>query len=319
MTVTVKVMTYNILECGMRPEMAQRVHDAGQVIAAAAPDVCMLQEIGNLDALQTLAEAAGMEYQVLDAAGASMPAYEPGSVHFGVALMWRPSTITPIPGTLRLIAGAAFFHGIAAVLARIGDPVDGPIIQLAVTHLTPWRLPRAAEAEQIAATMTIPSIRWPLAYAEHAWPGILGSDSNELTADLVPGPNGSLRYHSPDIYEDAEWFPSLQHQCDVRDDLETGRREYHADRNAGRQLRNLGLYEAAAVLGIAPLLTTGHGKDDSFGKQGMRRPIDHIRVTGGKGIDLRGALRAAYVVDERMVPGVESVSDHLPAIVELQV
>jgi endonuclease/exonuclease/phosphatase family metal-dependent hydrolase len=260
-----------------------------------------------------------MEYRVLGPAGESTPAYEPGSVHFGVALMWRPSMVTPIPGTLRLIAGAAFFHGIVALLARIGDPVDGSIIQLAASHLTPWRLPRAAEAEQIAATMTIPSIRWPAAYAQHAWPGIIGTDSNELTADLVDGPNGALRHHSPDIYEHADWFPSLQYQCEVRYDLASGRREYHADRNAGEQFCNLGLYEAAAVLGIDPLLTTGHWKDDSFAKQGMCRPIDHVRVTGGEGIDLRDALRAAYVVNERMASGVESVSDHLPAMVELEV
>ena len=155
MTTTVKVMTWNILECGLRPEMAQRVRDAGEVIAAAAPDVCMLQEIGNLDALHTLADTAGLDYQAPGLTGETTPAYEPGSVGFGVALMWRPTVITPVPGTLRLISGPNYFHGIAAVLARIGDPVDGPILQFAASHLTPWRLPRAIEAEQIAAAVTM--------------------------------------------------------------------------------------------------------------------------------------------------------------------
>lgn len=319
MTTTVKVMTWNILECGMRPEMSQRVRDAAEVIAAAAPDVCMLQEIGNLDALHTLADIAGLDYQALDVAGTSTPAYEPGSVGFGVALMWRPTVITPVPGTLRLIGGPPFFHGIAAVLARIGDPIDGPILQFAASHLTPWRLPRAIEAEQIAATMTIPSIRWPLAYAQQAWPAVLGTDSNELTADPVPFRDGALRYHSPDIYEHAEWFPSLQYQCEVRTDLDSGRRIYHADRSAGEQFYNLGLYEAAAVLGIDPLATTGHWADDSYGQQGMQRPIDHLRVTGGEGIDLRHSIRAAYVIDGDRVPGIEKVSDHLPAMMELEI
>lgn len=319
MTTTVKVMTWNILECGMRPEMAQRVRDAGEVIAAAAPDVCMLQEIGNLDALDTLADAAGLHYQAPGLTGETTPAYEPGSVGFGVALMWRPRMITPVPGTLRLISGPNYFHGIVAVLARIGDPVDGPILQFAASHLTPWRLPRAIEAEQIAAAVTIPSTRWPLAYAQQAWPAVLGTDSNGLTADLVEFRDGSLRYHSPDIYEHAEWFPSLQYQCEVRTDLDSGRRFYHADRAAGEQLYNLGLYEAAAVLGIDPLVTTGHGADDSFGQQGMQRPIDHLRVTGGQGIDLRGAIRDAYVIDGDRVPGIEKVSDHLPAMMELEI
>ena len=55
MSAPLKVMTWNILECGKRPEMAHRVRAATEVIAAAAPDVCMLQEITSLQALQELA------------------------------------------------------------------------------------------------------------------------------------------------------------------------------------------------------------------------------------------------------------------------
>ena len=107
----------------------------------------------------------------------------------GVALMWRSPMVTPIPGTLRLISGASFYHGIVAVLARIGDPVDGPIIQLAGfqrVHLEP------GESHDLSFTVGRDQLR--MLDAKMKWvvePGtfriLVGSSSKDLRlrGDLI--------------------------------------------------------------------------------------------------------------------------------------
>jgi hypothetical protein len=220
---------------------------------------------------------------------------------------------------LRRVRGGQWYHGAVAALFR--DRVTGVITQFAASHLTPWRLPRPIEAEQLVPLMTRPSINWPLEYAHRAWPGVLGTDSNGLASDRVQGPDGTLGDHSPDIYRQAVWFDDLLHQCKVSHDPATGERTYRVDRDAGDQLFNGGLHEAAAVLGVPPVITTGHWRrgGDSYAEQGIRQPLDHLRVTGRDGIDLRPMLRSVTAIGNNDVPGIEDISDHLPVLGELGV
>jgi hypothetical protein len=99
----------------------------------------------------------------------------------------------------------------------------------------------------------------------------------------------------------------MVHQCGWDYD-ERGQRRHWADRSAGDVLWAGGLHDAAAVLRAPWQATAGHHPDDPYGRQGVRRRIDAIRVTG----EVRPALRAHWVTDNELT---RAVSDHLPVTV----
>lgn len=305
-----RVATWNILECGMRPEHASRVLDAATVIRAAAPDIVMLQEIGSVETLAQLAAATGMDYRVeMPGHPDGAPTYDPGTVHYGVALLWNPDTVTAIGGTLRTYTEEAFFHGAVALLFDVGE---GEIWQGIASHLTPMGSPlHEAEAKRLVIVATRSTPSWPAPYAGQVFPAILATDSNNITGDLCEGPDGRWTYHVTDPYTALAWFPDLLFRCLVIRDPDTGERLGHrADRTAGTTLFDAGLYESAAVLGVPPIITTGHwtsGHVDPFSHRGVGLPVDHIRVTA----DLRDRIQAAGAISGALV---EATSDHKPCL-----
>ena len=72
-----------------------------------------------------------------------------------------------------------------------------------------------------------------------------------------------------------------------------------------------GLHDAAAALRAPWRATTGHHPGDSYGRHGISRRIDAIRVTE----PVLGALRAHAVEDTELA---RRASDHLPVTVEYQ-
>jgi endonuclease/exonuclease/phosphatase family metal-dependent hydrolase len=88
-----------------------------------------------------------------------------------------------------------------------------------------------------------------------------------------------------------------------------GRRRHRADRRPGDVLWAGGLHDAAALAGADWQPTTGHHPDDVYGRNGVRRRIDAVRVTG----ELAAAIRGHHVLDSEAA---REASDHLPVTVE---
>jgi endonuclease/exonuclease/phosphatase family metal-dependent hydrolase len=270
------------------------------VIRALGADVLAVQEILAPDGttaarrLRQLASDAGLRCEVPGPSGeGGRAAIAVGGHGFHVGLMWRDG-IEPVPGSLRCLGGRDFWHGLAVVTLDVG----GTLVRHGSFHATPFcRALRADQNERLVAAITRP---------EGQPPALVGADWNTECADRIP-PAWRL-YEPADPYAGIDWFADLVYQCQWDYDS-GGRRRHWADRRPGDVLWAGGLHDAAALLGAAWQPTTGHHPDDAYGRHGVRRRIDAIRVTE----QLAAALRAHEVLDG---PVTRAASDHLPVTVE---
>ncbi len=298
--------TYNVLNLFADDSPAGREHYRVivEVIRGLGADVLAVQEIRGPDGrsaragLRRLAEDTGMRCRVPGpAGGAGRTALATGQRGFHAGLLWRDG-IEAVPGSFRGYGKGNFWHSLACVTLDLG----GPLAWHAAFHATPFgRLLRADQNERLVATLaSLPGSRAAL----------VGADWNTECADRVPDPEtGEWRLYEPrDPYAGIGWFGELIHQCEWDYD-ERGVRGHRADRRPGDVLWAGGLRDAAAVLRAPWQATTGHHPDDSYGRHGISRRIDAIRVTQR----VIGALRGHAVEDTELT---RRASDHLPVTVE---
>jgi endonuclease/exonuclease/phosphatase family metal-dependent hydrolase len=296
--------TYNLLEVA---EPAGPRYDAlVAVIRSLDTDVLAVQEVLGRDSdsaaavLRKLAADAGLRCAV-PAAGphGGQVALAMGGHGFHVGLMWRDG-IEAVPGSLRCMGAADFWHGLVMVTLDVG----GTLVRHASFHAAPFRRNlRADQNELVVAAAHRPAGEPPV---------LIGADWNAESADRVRSDADEQwpLYEPADPYAGVPWFPDLVHQCDWDYD-EAGSRRHWADRRAGEVLWAGGLHDAAAALRAPWQPTCGHHRDDVYGAHGIARRVDAIRVTA----PLVPALRAHRVHDSA---DAKAASDHLPVTVEYQ-
>jgi hypothetical protein len=298
--------SYNVLDLFEDESPAGQEHYRLVVesIRALDTDVLAVQEIRAKDRatararLEQLAGDTGLACSVPGAgpsAGRARPALAMGPRGYHVGLLWRDG-IEPVPGSLRCYGRGDFWHSLAMVSLDVG----GPVVRHAAHHSTPFgRQLRADQNERLVAAVRRP-----------AGPTMVGADWNTESADRVyDEATGTWPLYEPrDPYAGVDWFESMLFQCEWDYD-EKGQRRHWADRRPGDVLWAGGLHDAAAVLGAPWQATVGHHPTDGYGRRGVHRRIDAIRVTQA----LTGALRSCTVTDTELT---RRASDHLPVTVE---
>ena len=299
----VRFGTYNLYNLFGSESAADRRHYETVVsaIRSVDPDVLAVQEILAPDGpaaagrLRQLAHDAGLRCEVPGPAG-RQAAVAVGGHGYHVGLMWRDG-IEAVPGSLRLLGGGDFWHGLAMVTLDVG----GLLIRHGSFHATPFgRGLRADQNERLVAAVTRPQPE----------PALIGADWNTESADRIPVAGEWELYEPGDPYAAVEWFDDLIYQCEWDYD-ERGRRRHWADRRPGDVLWAGGLRDAAALLRARWQPTAGHHPEDVYGAHGVRRRIDGIRVTP----PVAGAVRTHQVLDTALTA---EASDHLPVTVEYQ-
>jgi endonuclease/exonuclease/phosphatase family metal-dependent hydrolase len=303
----VRFSSYNLLNLfsGDSPAARRHYEAVAGVISGLRTDVLAVQEVLAPDAesaalrLRQLASDTGMRCEVPGLPGEdSRAAIAFGGHGFHVGLLWRDG-IEPVPGSLRCLGGRDFWHGLAVVTLDLG----GTLIRHGSFHATPFcRALRADQNERLVAAITRP---------EGQPPALIGGDWNTESADrIAPEPvTGTWRLYEPaDPYAGIEWFADMIYQCQWDYDSR-GRRRHWADRRPGDVLWAGGLHDAAALAGADWQPTTGHHPDDVYGRNGVRRRIDAVRVTD----ELAAAIRGHHVLDSEAA---REASDHLPVTVE---
>jgi endonuclease/exonuclease/phosphatase family metal-dependent hydrolase len=298
--------SYNVLDLFDDESPAGQEHYRLVVesIRALGTDVLAVQEIRAKDRatararLERLAADTGLACTVPGAdTGRARPALAMGPRGYHVGLLWRDG-IEPVPGSLRCYGRGDFWHSLAMVSLDVG----GVVVRHAAHHSTPFcRQLRADQNERLVA-----AVRRPAAGA----PTLVGADWNTESADRVyDEATGTWPLYEPrDPYAGVDWFESMLFQCDWDYD-DKGQRRHWADRRPGDVLWAGGLHDAAAVLGAPWQATVGHHPTDGYGRRGVHRRIDAVRVTTA----LTGALRACTVTDTDLT---RRASDHLPVTVE---
>jgi endonuclease/exonuclease/phosphatase family metal-dependent hydrolase len=291
--------SYNLLNLFGDESAGAHYQAVVEVIRDLDTDVLAVQEILAPDGptaarrLRRLAGDVGLRCEVPGQPGEDgLAAIAVGGHGYHVGLMWRDG-IEPVPGSLRCLGGRDFWHSLALVTLDVG----GTLLRHGSFHATPFcRMLRADQNERLVAAVTRP---------EGSPPTLVGADWNTESADRIA--TGGL-YEPADPYAGIGWFPDLIYQCEWDYDPD-GRRRHWADRRPGDVLWAGGLHDAAALLGAGWQATTGHHPDDVYGRNGVSRRIDAIRVTG----ELAAALRRHEVLD---TPAAREASDHLPVTVE---
>lgn len=292
--------TYDLFLGGSAAEQ-ERYGLVVDTIRDIGPDVLAIQEIragGEEEARQRLRQLAGdTGLQCLvpgPDGGPARPALALGSHGYHLGLLWRDG-VEAVPGSLQT-RRRDYWHALACVVLDVG----GRRVRHASYHAPPFgRRMRTDESELLLAAITRSGV---------GLPSLVGADWNADSADRVEA-GGRWRLYEPhDPYAGVEWFPDLAYQCEWDYD-ERGRRRHRVDRSAGEVLWAGGLHDAAAALRAPWQPTTGHHPDDPFGRHGVHRRIDIIRVTA----DMPGALRAHQVTDTATA---RRASDHLPVSVE---
>lgn len=296
--------SYNLLNLFADESAAARQHyqAIAGVIRGLGADVLAVQEILAPDGpaarrrLRRLASDVGMRCEVPGRPGEDgQTAIAVGGHGYHVGLMWRDG-IEAVPGSLRCLGGRDFWHGLAVVTLDLG----GTLVRHGSFHATPFcRALRADQNERLVAAITRP---------EGQPPALVGADWNTECADRVASAGTWRLYEPADPYAGTEWFADLIYQCEWDYDAR-GRRRHWADRRPGDVLWAGGLHDAAALLGADWQATTGHHPDDEYGRHGVWRRIDGIRVTG----EFAAALRKHEVLDTALT---REASDHLPVTIE---
>jgi endonuclease/exonuclease/phosphatase family metal-dependent hydrolase len=294
--------TYNVLNLFLEedPEHYRLVTDS---IRALGTDVLAIQELRAPDLqtavarLRLLADDVGMHCMLPGSDGAECGALAMGAHGFHAGLIWRDG-IEPVRGSLRRYGLGDFWHSLACITLDVG----GPLVRHASHHATPFgRLLRADQNERLVAALTDPAVGLPV---------LVGADWNTECADRIPDEESGdwVLYEPADPYAAVPWFDRMINQCDWGYD-EHGQRRHWADRRPGDVLWAGGLHDVAAALRAPWQPTAGHHPSDPFGKGGIRRRIDAVRVTG----QVLPALLAHHVTDTELA---RRASDHLPATAE---
>ncbi len=298
--------TYNVLDLFYDDSATGREHYGMivEVIRGLGADVLAIQEIRGPDGrtararLRRLAGDAGLRCRVPDpVGGAGRTALATGPRGFHAGLLWRDG-IEAVPGSFRGYGKADFWHSLACVTLDLG----GQLARHAAFHATPFgRRLRADQNERLVAALTNPP---------GSPPALVGADWNTECADRVLDlESGKWIWYEPrDPYAGIGWFGELIYQCEWDYDA-AGTRTHRADRRPGDVLWSGGLHDAAAVLRAPWQPTAGHHPGDFYGRHGISRRIDGIRVTG----QVLGALRGHAVEDTELT---RRASDHLPVTVE---
>jgi endonuclease/exonuclease/phosphatase family metal-dependent hydrolase len=294
--------TYNMLNLFLEEEGPEHYGLVVDTIRALGTDVLAVQELRAPDLqvavtrLRRLADDVGMRCTLPGSDGADCGALAMGAHGFHAGLIWRHG-IEPVPGSLRRYGQGDFWHSLAFLTLDIG----GRPVRHASHHATPFgRLLRADQNERLVAALTVPP---------GGPPTLVGADWNTECADRVPDESGNWVLYEPgDPYADVPWSDRMINQCDWDYD-EHGQRRHWVDRRPGDVLWAGGLHDVAAALRAPWQPTAGHHPSDPFGRGGIRRRIDAIRVT----TKVLPALRAHHVTDTELA---RRASDHLPVTAE---
>jgi endonuclease/exonuclease/phosphatase family metal-dependent hydrolase len=306
-TVTDSVLftSYNVLNLYLDDSPSGREHYdlVVESIRGLDTDVLAVQEIRAPDEptagerLRRLAGDVGMCCAVPAAAGEpAQPVLAIGPHGYHCGLMWREG-IEPEPGSLCCHGPGHFWHSLASVTLQVG----GVAVRHAAHHAMPFgRRTRTDQNELVASLATSPP----------RIPTLIGADWNTESADRVlDEATGEWRLYEPiDPYAGVEWFGQMIHQCEWDYD-QRGQRRAWADRGPGEVLWAGGLFDAAAALNAPWQASVGHHPEDPFGRHGVRRRIDAVRVTQ----PVVAALRGHHVEDTELT---RRASDHLPVTVE---
>ena len=305
-TDSVLFSTYNVLNLFEDDSPAGQEHYRLVVesIRGLGADALAIQEVRGPDGksarqrFRQLADDLGMRCTVPGPPdGPGRTALATGAHGFHAGLVWRDG-IGAVPGSFRGYGKGDFWHSLACVTLDLG----GTLVRHAAHHATPFgRRLRADQNERLVAALTNPP---------GGLPAIVGADWNTECADRVLDEESGewVMYEPRDPYAGTGWFDELIYQCEWDYD-ERGQRSHRAYRRPGDVLWSGGLHDAAAALRAPWQPTAGHHPGDSYGRRGISRRIDAIRVTK----DVRGALRAHAVEDTDLT---RQASDHLPVTVE---
>lgn len=279
-------------------------------IGEIAPDILALQEVivdetrpssewatEASTIIQQLAAETGLSATTVRADGTPGPTAMANNLARGwyTALLWNPSTVTPVKGGFRAYGAPDFWHGFTTARFNIGaaDPIT-----VASYHGDPfrgnWRYDEAFRIKSVFRT------------TGGAKPGVALGDFNALSAAKISGPEGE-RYYDEEPYLDQD-----------HDDLEyqllngTIGKEQLADRRQSEMLLRRGfMVDAAAHLGVPWQATVGHWEDgrgdpDPWGP----RRIDQVYAT-------RPVVPALVSYTTHKSPAAEEASDHLPVVCEI--
>ncbi|MBP5935366.1 endonuclease/exonuclease/phosphatase family protein [Streptomyces acidiscabies] len=275
-------------------------------IGEIAPDILTLQEVivdetqpvgvWGADAsavIQQLAADTGLNATTVRTDGTPGPTAMANNHARGwyTAILWRPDTVTPVPGGFRPYGAPDFWHGLTTMQFDLGY---GEPVTIASYHGDPFRPDfRANEALRLKSVFR---------QTGNPKPGLLLGDFNALSAATVDGQ-----------YYDAEPYLDQDH-----DDLEyqlvegTIGKEQLADRRQTEALLRRGyMVDAAAHLGVPWQATAGHWADGQGDPDpwGARR-IDLVYTT-------RPVVPALVGYRTHTSPAAKRAADHLPVICEI--
>ncbi|MEV0391979.1 hypothetical protein [Polymorphospora rubra] len=300
--------SYNLLDWTGTPTMqveGERQQRVVDTIVALRADVLAVQELkgpareaGRLAA--QLGQRVGMTSLVETTVDGPVQAVAAGDNTLHVAVLWRPGSVTAVPGTLRRFGGGQSADPVWrgpgwGTLVRVGLDVGGRTVMVGSYHAPVFgRERRVDQAETVLGAMTRP-----------AGPVLLGSDSNTVGAARRPGGGD---FFDPDPYADREWFADLVHQCRWETDAD-GRRWHWADRRPAEVWELGGLHDTA-VRSPVWQATTGHWPTCDYGRRGIARRIDTIHAS----THVFDAVTRHAVFD---TPLARAASDHLPVFVDI--
>ncbi|MFJ2864960.1 endonuclease/exonuclease/phosphatase family protein [Kitasatospora sp. NPDC087314] len=287
-------------------------------IREVAPDVLCLQEVlvdedapedadehGTVDeakrhrrwdaqaaaVIERLARECGLTATTVRSDGSTGPVAMARNAHrpWFTAVLWRPATVTPVPGGFRPYGSPDYWHGCTTIQLDIG--AQAPLLVVSY-HGDPFRPDfRADEALRLKGGFR---------RTGGAKPGLVLGDFNSISAATV---GGVQQFYDAEPYSGQD-HDDLEYQC-----VETVGDTTVADRRPTAMLLRRGfMVDAAAHLGAPWEPTVGHWEDG----QGDPDPW------GPRRIDLALATRpvAPALVGYRThrSPAARAASDHLPIV-----
>jgi endonuclease/exonuclease/phosphatase family metal-dependent hydrolase len=290
------VMSFNVLDLYRNPDdpvQAARYSRVEQHIRRARPDIVAVQELRTTvaddlgpDQRWHRKNTAARELVLRLAERTGLAGDINGDVLLGlgrrdhhVALLYRPDTVTAIPGCVRRYGEReGMWH---SLITAVFD-LSGYRLRIGSVHMSPFSLDWQLRDTDIVAN----------AMYHDGLPGLVGGDFNSLSA--IADPQNPHTFYDPDPYVGAgEVLPAWRHHL----------RDGQVDRRPAIQLeRDRGLIDCAITARDPWHATTGHHPDDPH----PDRRIDRWYHTP----NLQGVTSLTTV-------DVGNDSDHHPLIVTL--
>ncbi|MEU8924638.1 endonuclease/exonuclease/phosphatase family protein [Kitasatospora sp. NPDC048545] len=244
-----------------------------------------------------LAKDCGLTATTIRPGGSAGPVAMARNAHrpWYTAVLWNPTTVTPVPGGFRPYGSPDYWHGCTTIQLDIG--AQSPLLVVSY-HGDPFRPDfRANEARRLKGAFR---------RTGGAKPGIVLGDFNSISAATVTV-DGVERLYDEEPYRDQD-HDDLEYQCVPETIGDTNL----ADRRATAMLLRRGfMVDAAAHVGAPWQPTVGHwadgqGDPDPWG----RRRIDLALAT-------RPVAPALVGYRTHRSPAAEAASDHLLVVVDI--